>query len=91
MKPCWFDIPKEGTDYNLLRTSLLQQQQQQTQEDVIPLHKMWIDDPFWLPLLIAGNHFVGRVDLDSTVIPPGHDKPHSSNLLRWWFATVERS
>lgn len=40
----------------------------------IPYDKMWEDDPLWLPLLLAGRHFVGRVDF-------GSDR----RLQKWWF------
>lgn len=40
----------------------------------IPYDKMWEDDPLWLPLLLAGRHFVGRVDF-------GSDRC----LQKWWF------
>lgn len=41
----------------------------------IPFDRMWADDIFWMPLLLADRHFVGRVDF-------GADR----RLRRWWFA-----
>ncbi|PCH44731.1 hypothetical protein WOLCODRAFT_78040, partial [Wolfiporia cocos MD-104 SS10] len=40
----------------------------------IPYEQMWEDDRFWLPRMLAGQHFAGRVDLGS-----------DGKMLKWWF------
>ena len=31
-------------------------------QDDVPLHQMWPDDKYWLPLLLEGKTFIGRFD-----------------------------
>jgi 8-oxo-dGTP diphosphatase len=32
--------------------------------DAIPYHRMWADDAYWVPLMLAGRRFVGRFIFD---------------------------
>lgn len=41
----------------------------------IPYDKMWADDVFWMPMLLAGRPFVGRADFTA-----------NNTMQRWWFA-----
>jgi 8-oxo-dGTP pyrophosphatase MutT (NUDIX family) len=34
--------------------------------DSIPYSEMWVDDPHWLPLLLADQHFIGQFLLKDT-------------------------
>ncbi|TRM60338.1 NUDIX hydrolase domain-like protein [Schizophyllum amplum] len=43
----------------------------------IPYPQMWADDPYWLPLLVAGVPFVGRADF-------GKDEAGEFVMRRWW-------
>ncbi|KAL1743016.1 hypothetical protein HDZ31DRAFT_41899, partial [Schizophyllum fasciatum] len=47
--------------------------------DEIPYPQMWEDDPYWLPLLVAGVPFVGRADFDAK---PGADGEFV--MRKWW-------
>ncbi|KAL1732253.1 NUDIX hydrolase domain-like protein [Schizophyllum commune] len=47
--------------------------------DDIPYAQMWEDDPYWLPLLVAGTPFIGRADFDAK---PG--KEGEFVMRRWW-------
>ena len=42
--------------------------------DDIPYAQMWEDDPYWLPLLVAGTPFIGRADFDAK--PGKQEYPH---------------
>ncbi|KAI0060747.1 hypothetical protein BV25DRAFT_1858684 [Artomyces pyxidatus] len=44
----------------------------------IPYDTMWPDDVHWMPLLLAGRHFVGRADFEL-------DNEGKYKMLRWWF------
>lgn len=63
MRPQWFST---GTDPRY------------TELEPIPYSQMWPDDVFWVPMLLAGQHFVGRADLDKDNI-----------MQKWWFAEVK--
>ena len=47
--------------------------------DDVPYAQMWEDDPYWLPLLVAGTPFIGRADFDAK---PG--KEGDFVMRRWW-------
>ena len=70
MRPEWFS----ATDCQTVETS--------TNPDAnlppIPYDSMWPDDIYWMPLLLANRHFIGRADFDTD--PSGKYK-----MLRWWF------
>lgn len=45
--------------------------------DALPYGEMWEDDREWLPLLFAGQHFTGNVDVDGE-----HTSNHSFSILQ---------
>jgi hypothetical protein len=67
MLPSWFRIPN---DHSVTTDD----------DDVppIPFDEMWGSDRFWIPLLLANQHFVGRTDF-------GQQEEGKFKLLRWWF------
>jgi len=80
MRPQWFAIGKAlitdtpGRDGQGARGASNHDPEEPAEFAPIPFHTMWEDDPLWLPLLLAGRHFIGRVDFG----PDGH-------LQKWWF------
>ncbi|EKM51561.1 uncharacterized protein PHACADRAFT_187006 [Phanerochaete carnosa HHB-10118-sp] len=43
----------------------------------IPYSRMWADDVFWMPMLLAGKPFIGRADF-----------VQDGTMQKWWFAEV---
>lgn len=41
----------------------------------IPYTKMWADDVYWVPLLLAGEKFAGRADFTAD----------SNTMIKYWF------
>ncbi|KAF8325173.1 NUDIX hydrolase domain-like protein [Cantharellus anzutake] len=73
MRPEWFSInPDTGT--NVLPG--------------IPYDRMWADDKFWLPLLLAGTQFIGRGDFGELDDTKGEGAIGAS-MVKWWFASVD--
>ncbi len=62
MRPQWFSTASEGLE---------------KLDDMLPIpyDKMWADDVFWMPLLLADRPFIGRADLDK-----------DNTMEKWWFA-----
>lgn len=69
MRPQWFSATQSTSEMDVTPEFL-----------PIPYETMWTDDPFWLPLLIQGRPFVGRVDF-------GPD----NYMQKWWFAEIPSS
>jgi hypothetical protein len=49
--------------------------------EALPLDQMWDSDRFWLPFLLARQHFVGRTDFGL--------EGNCHKLKKWWFGVVE--
>ncbi|CAK5272132.1 unnamed protein product, partial [Mycena citricolor] len=49
----------------------------------LPFDDMWAADRYWFPLLVSGQHFIGRLDFDNG----GEDNGYI--LRRWWIGKVE--
>lgn len=47
---------------------------------------MWPDDELWMPFLLKGQYFVGRVDFG---LKDSEAKKESFAMERWWFGTKE--
>lgn len=43
----------------------------------IPYDRMWADDVFWMPMLLADKPFVGRADF-----------AEDNTIQKWWFAEL---
>ncbi|EMD34686.1 hypothetical protein CERSUDRAFT_116874 [Gelatoporia subvermispora B] len=69
MRPQWFSATQSTSEMDVTPEFL-----------PIPYETMWTDDPFWLPLLIQGRPFVGRVDFGS-----------DNCMQKWWFAEIPSS
>ncbi|EJD02731.1 uncharacterized protein FOMMEDRAFT_107702 [Fomitiporia mediterranea MF3/22] len=78
MQPHWFAIPQEYLD--------TENDTPDTSEPLpqIPLAQMWPDDEYWMPLLLKGQYFVGRVDFG---IENSEAQKGSWVMERWWFGT----
>lgn len=61
MRPEWFSLDLTSKD----------------DIQVVPFDKMWDTDRHWLPLLVAGQKFVGRADFKCT---EEVFTPH-----KWWY------
>ena len=48
--------------------------------DEIPYDRMWADDVYWLPLVLAGRRFTGRFLFDGEVMLEHHVEEHSSKI-----------
>ncbi|KAH8119029.1 hypothetical protein DFH11DRAFT_1686035 [Phellopilus nigrolimitatus] len=48
----------------------------------IPLTQMWPDDELWMPLLLRGKYFIGRVDFGRV---DADAQKGSWAMERWWF------
>ncbi|KAL5485414.1 hypothetical protein ACEPAI_8056 [Sanghuangporus weigelae] len=95
MHPQWFAIPKEYLDANpafkessssssSASSSLTLSHSESESLPPIPLEQMWPDDELWMPLLLKGQYFVGRVDFGIK----DSDAQHGSwTMERWWFGT----
>ncbi|KAL5507489.1 hypothetical protein ACEPAH_6945 [Sanghuangporus vaninii] len=91
MHPHWFAIPKEYRDAkpafkesssSSSASSLTFPFSESESLPPIPLEQMWPDDELWMPLLLRGQYFVGRVDFGIK----DSDAQHGSwTMERWWF------
>lgn len=59
MRPEWFS---DGSDAK-------------SELPAIPFERMWADDVFWMPMLLANRPFVGRGDFTK-----------DNKMKKWWFA-----
>lgn len=88
MNPKWFAIPATYLDLNPSRSN------EEKGDELglgngkglpeIPLDQMWPDDELWMPLLLKGQYFVGRVDFG---IADDEKRKGSWVMERWWFGT----
>jgi 8-oxo-dGTP diphosphatase / 2-hydroxy-dATP diphosphatase len=76
MRPQWFSLPAE---YRTCPDSLPEPELQP-----IPFDQMWPDDRFWMPLMLSGKRFIGRVDLKKLTATA-----KESEMVKWWFGTLE--
>ncbi|KAL6303316.1 NUDIX hydrolase domain-like protein [Sparassis latifolia] len=75
MRPQWFDTePAYATPNAKPAAADGSPKEHNTGLPPIPYDQMWADDPFWLPLMLAGRHFAGRADFGS-----------DGRLQKWWF------
>jgi len=44
----------------------------------LPYEKMWADDIYWMPMLLADKNFAGRADFDA-----------DDKLIKWWFGEAK--
>jgi hypothetical protein len=93
MKPQWFEIPTPSSNFLELANEMEKNERGETETSlsVIPLHRMWVDDRLWFPLLLSKRRFAGRVDLvegtNSPEVPESDTPPHP--LVKWWFAALD--
>jgi 8-oxo-dGTP diphosphatase / 2-hydroxy-dATP diphosphatase len=91
MKPQWFEIPSPSSNFLDLANEMAKNErgESETSLSVVPLHRMWVDDRLWFPLLLSKRHFAGRVDLvDSADTPEALDTPLYP-MVKWWFAALD--
>ncbi|EIN08926.1 hypothetical protein PUNSTDRAFT_52383 [Punctularia strigosozonata HHB-11173 SS5] len=86
MRPAWFAMPsRQEYEASLGQTStsyLLADASSTTHAyPTIPWDKLWEDDQYWFPLLLANKPFAGRVDFEE-----GFGK-----IRKWWFGTPEKA
>jgi 8-oxo-dGTP diphosphatase / 2-hydroxy-dATP diphosphatase len=93
MKPQWFGIPALSSNFLELANEMVKNERGETETSlsVIPLHRMWIDDRLWFPLLLSKRRFAGRVDLVGSADSPEALESETSlyPLVKWWFAALE--
>ncbi|KAI5118833.1 hypothetical protein M0805_006153 [Coniferiporia weirii] len=74
MHPHWFAIPKRYR-------SELEEALGEVSAPEIPFAQMWPDDELWMPLLLKGEYFYGRVDLGRN----DSDAQKGSWVMeKWW-------
>jgi 8-oxo-dGTP diphosphatase / 2-hydroxy-dATP diphosphatase len=91
MKPGWFEMPSCSSNFLHLANEMVKDErgESETSLSVVPLHRMWVDDRLWFPLLLSRRRFAGRVDLvDSADTPEPLDTPLYP-LVKWWFAALD--
>lgn len=68
----WASKPNHELEVHIFRTSKFDGEPTESEEmkpgwfhvDDIPYHAMWKDDPYWLPMLLAGKKFDGQFTFD---------------------------
>jgi hypothetical protein len=86
MSPAWFAIPtrqdydrqfgETGISHYLREAPITSSTRPSALPD-IPWDKLWEDDQYWFPLLLANKRFAGRVDFEKDF----------GDIRRWWFGT----
>ncbi|KAI8986662.1 NUDIX hydrolase domain-like protein [Trametes punicea] len=76
MRPEWFAI-QESMMPPRNPLSIIDHGEKQEALPPIPLETMWADDEFWMPLMFARRHFVGRADFGA-----------DNKMRRWWFGAT---
>ena len=93
MRPKWFAIPPEYLDKDKEGRELGKETSTSiTKSDdgsgasypPIPFELMWPDDELWMPLLLQGSNFFGRVDFDRV---DSKSQKGSYVMERWWFGS----
>ena len=93
MRPQWFSIPPEYLDKDKEGGELGKETSTSiTKSDdglgvsypPIPFELMWPDDELWMPLLLQGSNFFGRVDFDRV---DSKSQKGSYVMERWWFGS----
>ncbi|KAH9849569.1 NUDIX hydrolase domain-like protein [Lenzites betulinus] len=74
MRPEWFSIQESL----MPRSTVTSHDKKREELPAIPLEKMWADDEFWMPLMFARRHFVGRADFGA-----------DNKMRRWWFGAAQ--
>ena len=72
MRPQWFSITDSSSHGVTSGTKT-----SSPEFPSIQYEKMWEDDQYWMPLLLAKRHFVGRADFKLA--------SDEYCLKRWWF------
>jgi len=90
MKPQWFEIPSRSSNFLDLANEMAKNErgESETSLSVVPLHRMWVDDRLWFPLLLSERHFAGRVDLVDSADPSKALDTSLYPLVKWWFAAL---
>ena len=76
MRPRWIKVPKSRDD-GMTSTS-----EEWKNLPEIPFDDMWPDDKLWMPLLLRGQTFSGRIDFCRE---DSEEKKGSWKMERWWF------
>lgn len=75
----WFSIPDMDPQEMYFQTSpTVATVEPEVALGPIPFDNMWEADRYWMPLLLAKRHFVGRTDFKKV----GEDR---FELQKWWF------
>lgn len=74
MQPSWFAIPKEYLSSK--------EKPEDSTAPEIPYSQMWPDDELWMPYLLKGEYFCGRVDFGRVDTA---DQKGSWVMERYWF------
>lgn len=91
MKPKWFEMPSHSSNFLDLANEMAKNErgESETSLSVVPLHRMWVDDHLWFPLLLSKRHFAGRVDLVNSADTPDALDTSLYPLVKWWFAALD--
>ncbi|KIJ51866.1 hypothetical protein M422DRAFT_26553 [Sphaerobolus stellatus SS14] len=78
MRPKWFRLPEDFIQPPTTPNEEL---------PPFPFNKMWEDAKLWIPIMLSGKRFIGRVDfvkITSTAI-----SPEDTEMARWWFGSLD--
>lgn len=53
-------------------------------ENALPIERMWPDVALWMPILLSGKRFMGRVDYARIEA----DVKSEEDMVKWWFGTI---
>ncbi|KAI9062227.1 hypothetical protein FKP32DRAFT_865614 [Trametes sanguinea] len=77
MRPEWFSIQDTLLPGPRNPLTIVDHGEKAEELPPVPLDKMWADDEFWMPLMLARRYFVGRADFGA-----------DNKMRRWWFGAA---